>query len=288
MALAAIYLLIYVGGLVRVSGAGLGCPDWPRCFDRWIPPTDISQLPADVSPVLFNVTLAWIEYVNRIVGVWTGLVVFAMAWAGRHTGRATRMKSWSAFAVVAIQGWLGSVVVESNLAHGAVTLHLLLALVAVGLLISLVVDESPVPKDTPRASTGLLRGTAALTAVCLMQIWIGAEVRGEVDIVRDEWPLLSDVDVVQRLGEWVTLHSLIAVGMVIGTWHVTAHVFNERRPIRAQGWTLVFLILLQMVLGMAMFSAGVLPILQIVHQWISCLYFGILVWITLYVRKGPA
>ena len=62
------YLLIFVGGLVRVSGSGMGCPDWPRCFGRWIPPTNIDQIPSYIDATSFNIVLAWIEYGNRSSG----------------------------------------------------------------------------------------------------------------------------------------------------------------------------------------------------------------------------
>jgi Uncharacterized protein required for cytochrome oxidase assembly len=72
------YLLIFVGGLVRVSGSGLGCPDWPKCFGRWIPPTSIEQIPSHIDPTVFNIVLAWIEYGNRMLGIIVGLSITLM------------------------------------------------------------------------------------------------------------------------------------------------------------------------------------------------------------------
>ena len=71
------YSLILIGGFVRVSGAGMGCPDWPKCFDRWYPPLSISQIPSHIDPSLFNITLAWTEYFNRLFGMLTGIIIFS-------------------------------------------------------------------------------------------------------------------------------------------------------------------------------------------------------------------
>ena len=53
----------------------MGCPDWPKCFGRWIPPTSLSQLPDYIDPEKFNLVLAWVEYLNRLFGALVGLII---------------------------------------------------------------------------------------------------------------------------------------------------------------------------------------------------------------------
>ena len=106
-----LFVLILAGGVVRSSGSGMGCPDWPKCFAGYIPPTNVSQLPADYKqkyvadrlaknqrfaktldvfgyadlarriredksiliPEEFNAAKTWTEYINRLIGEITGI-----------------------------------------------------------------------------------------------------------------------------------------------------------------------------------------------------------------------
>ena len=128
------------------SGAGMGCPDWPTCFGQWVPPTHESQ-PADYQQTYaelgyadtrFNVVKTWTEYLNRLLGVSIGILIFLSAlvsWPLRHHNALLTKASVAAFFMVGFQGWLGSRVVSSNLQPGMITLHMLMALAIVATLL---------------------------------------------------------------------------------------------------------------------------------------------------------
>ena len=163
-----VFLLFFFGGLVRATGSGMGCPDWPKCFGLWAPPTCECKLPGNYQQIFlekrlqkverfakvltslgmqssaeklrsdksiqqpeeFHPVKAWIEYINRLFGVLSGL--FAMVYFGMAVlfrGRIASGKGWGLVGLflLLVNGWLGSLVVATNLLPGVVTLHFLLS-----------------------------------------------------------------------------------------------------------------------------------------------------------------
>ncbi|WP_121666253.1 COX15/CtaA family protein [Mesonia aquimarina] len=119
LSLILVYLVIIAGAVVRMTGSGMGCPDWPKCFGHFIPPTERAQLEwhpnqnfhkgqviivnetlqvaieeftsgkkfnkthwqlyAKHDYAVFNATHTWVEYINRLFGALAGLAVLIMA-----------------------------------------------------------------------------------------------------------------------------------------------------------------------------------------------------------------
>jgi heme A synthase len=171
------YLQIALGGIVRVSGSGLGCPDWPLCHGRPYPPADLHAI---------------IEYSHRTVGAITGLLIIATvagAWLVFRTRRP--VVAWLATAslvAVASEGALGGVVVASELAPWLVAVHLGLAMIILGSLIAtaaLSMPESPGVESPAFGRLSLL--TVAGTFVLLLSG--SSVVASDADLQCHSWPL---------------------------------------------------------------------------------------------------
>ncbi len=282
----ATYLLIWVGGLVRVSGAGLGCPDWPRCFGGWIPPSDISQVPPELAS-LYNPTLAWIEYINRLVGVSVGFLILGAALLATKNLRgypAILWPTWAAAVLVAFEGWLGSKVVSSALAPLVITAHMVLALVIVSLLIWALIYawrlENPEDGEGahyPAGSKGLL---VLLWIVGLFQVGLGTHLRGTFETLIDRFPLIGDREMIWGAG--MPAHVHLGLGVVFAAltlWVCRRFLTESDDPswlVSFGAWASGALVVLLTLIGFAFVALGIPPVVQLFHAWVASLFVGAL------------
>ena len=290
--IAAVYFLIFVGGVVRSSGAGMGCPDWPKCFGRWVPPTDESQLPADYQQIYaehgygearFNATKTWTEYVNRLLGVAIGLLIFATLLAAirSHWGQDRVVVGWcaAAFVLVGFEGWLGAAVVKSNLTPWLVTLHLIAALLVVAALLVAMGrsqrEELAAAGLEPAASTVALLALAV--SLSLLQVMMGTQVREEVD------SLMAAAVTARRtwaadLGFVVLVHRSFSLLVLVSNALLARRFLREAAPESPlRKWTLALLLatIVEIATGAVLYYAGFPAFLQPVHLFLASMIVGL-------------
>jgi cytochrome c oxidase assembly protein subunit 15 len=145
------FLVILAGGVVRTTQSGMGCPDWPKCFGKWIPPTNASELPADFEKYLhkqdidhtFNALHTWIEYFNRLLGTLLGvfgIIQVLLLFSKRKFVRRAYRLARAFLITVILTGLFGAIVVKLNLAHVSISIHLLFAIVLVQIQLALLLS----------------------------------------------------------------------------------------------------------------------------------------------------
>ncbi|MEX1010828.1 MAG: COX15/CtaA family protein [Balneolaceae bacterium] len=271
---AATILLIFVGGLVRAAGAGLGCPDWPTCFGLWIPPLDAVDLPAGYDTALYNPLHTWLEYFNRLVGVTIGLLItatFILSFRYRKSDSIIVWVSATALILVLLQGWLGGVVVQSGLSTGMITLHMILAMLILNLLLYAAVratrEKFVVNISEPIAKRLMWLG-GFLFLLLLVQMILGTQVREMVDLVknapnpppREMWPERIDntLYLIHRSFSWlvVTMTALLV-------WDMKRS--GVKGILRRLAMLVCLLITLQILLGAGMEWFGMPGWMQLFH-----------------------
>lgn len=281
----ATYMLIFTGGLVRVSGAGLGCPDWPRCFGRWIPPTSVAQLPPNIDPAQFNFTLAWIEYSNRCFGVIVGLFILVTALLTlKHFRKQPRIVIPAVLAalLVAYLGWQGGQVVESRLASLLVSVHAVLAILIGGLMIFVAQQihyvmhpESEKDRVYPRR-LGVWIGIALFAT--LLQIVLGTNMRSTLEAIQTQQTFSHGLDWTLQAGWLNWLHVVLGLLLIAPSVYLSVLILLRSQnpsPLVWQGaWAVVLLVALQGVFGFFL-MISIPPILEVVHLWLAALLAGI-------------
>ena len=186
----ATWVMVVIGVIVRSTGSGMGCPDWPLCYGEVIPP--------------LGDTGAWLESIHRWWGVLIGFLAIGLVVEAFRTQRARRsvlVGSVVALGIVIFQGWLGMITVDSNNSAESVLAHLATAMILLGVLIFVFI-RSRFPADLPRHGASLrlplLVGFAALSVFAVLMF--GAETTcpgvdrgaaGCAALIFPEWPLFD-------------------------------------------------------------------------------------------------
>ncbi len=289
-------ILIFVGGLVRAAGAGLGCPDWPHCFGSWIPPTDASQLPAEFDASKFNVFQTWTEYINRLVGVIVGLLIFwtlVRSFSLRKEKPVVFWGSLLAFILVGFQGWLGGVVVKTELEAWIITTHMITALVIVSLLIYtafLGSKEKLKFQLTPLQNKQFLMTGVFMLASTLTQIVIGTQVREGIDIATKNFPEMPRTDWLAQVGTIDFVHRISAFGVLAIAIYLFAIVnkMNSHYQFQKLARINLNLVVLQMAFGIGLAYFGMPAPLQVLHLFFASLTVCIQFFFILLVKNSFA
>jgi cytochrome c oxidase assembly protein subunit 15 len=266
-------LLILVGGLVRAAGAGLGCPDWPKCFGMWIPPTNVADLPAGYNAELFNPVHTWLEYINRLIGVLIGLLItatFVLSFKYRKIDKHVTIASGAAFVMVLFQGWLGGQVVRSGLSAGMITIHMVVAMVIVNTLLYAAFRAMSGKLDlrlSPKVRSYLLTWGGWLLGLTVLQLILGTQVREAVDVLKnaaDPLPREMWIDSINWIYEVHRTFSWVIVGVAGYMWYKNRSL-SLPRNVKLLFNIIVKLILLQIVLGVGMEWLDIPGVLQLLH-----------------------
>jgi heme a synthase len=234
---ATILLVVIAGGVVRMTQSGMGCPDWPRCFGRWIPPTNESELPFNYKEIYqfkyvdtsFNVFHTWVEYINRLLGALLGVfVLIQLGWSlkFRKTHTHIVLLSLALVLLTGFQGWLGKLVVDANLAAIKITIHLIGALVIGALSMACIfILRQPNTYNTPVTSKYKLLSAMALLFL-IVQLILGTLVRAQIDEISFALKFLQREKWLDNINYFFYIHrsaSLVFLALMLYMRSLTKH-----------------------------------------------------------------
>ncbi|HKG05727.1 MAG TPA: COX15/CtaA family protein [Pedobacter sp.] len=325
-------LLILAGGIVRSTGSGMGCPDWPKCFDQYVPPTSLTQLPHDYKekfvaervaknerfartldrigkshladsirndksislPETFNAAKTWTEYINRLMGAVTGFLLLGLSifsFIYRKSAKRIIVLSTLNLIIVGFQAWLGSIVVSTNLVAWIVTVHMLLALVIIGILIytynyAQQMHKQPIIVMGQVFWLKILMFFAILLSI--MQIVLGTEVREAIDEVSKSLMYSDRGSWLARIGNVFTYHRDMAIAVLsinIVVYKLLKDRFNGKATALMVANSIAIALIIQILTGLLLSNLALPPYAQALHILFSTLLFSLQYYLYLVVYK---
>lgn len=252
-------VIVVTGGLVRLTGSGLGCPTWPRCEGD-------SFAPVIHDAMTFH---PFVEYGNRLLSVLVGVGALATVWAVTRWARHRTPMFGLALAVIGLtlaQGGLGGITVLTGLHPITVMGHFLISMALVSLSTTLLLRDYQSDERARPTVPLLLRQLAIATGALLVVVLIlGTVVTGSGPHSGDaERPARFGLD--PRTISWLHADSvMLFVGFVVAMVVATRLLSGAARSRDWWGWVLL-VSLAQGVIGYTQYLTGLPELLVLVHM----------------------
>jgi heme A synthase len=273
------FLLVGIGGLVRATGSGLGCPGWPKCFGRWVPPLEYHAV---------------IEYTHRLAAAVTVALIGTLAvvaWRRYRDVPRVFFPAVVSLGVVVLQAGLGAVVVEGELAALLVTAHFATAMALVAVVAYVTVGSFSPDRRPAGPVEGLTRMARAAASATFALLVVGAYVRGEgAGRAFADWPLMdgSPVPLLSTIDEALHFsHRLLALVVGVLVLALVARALRARAPVATLAAIAAGLFLAQVAVGAVAVWTGLAPAAIAAHVTLAGLTWGALVATAAASRGAP-
>lgn len=219
-------LLVVIGGIVRVTGSGLGCPDWPLCYGQVLPPPQVESI---------------IEYSHRFTAGTVALMLVAIAvsaWRSYRDDRSVFVPAMAGVATIVVQSLIGAIVVALELPPTIVAIHLGTALIMFACVLVATTNAWYTRGSAARVAAPVqsrITSIAVATAIAVyVSILLGATVVGAgASLACRDWPLCQGQIVPALTDSMVTIHvthrfAALASGILVAllaaeAWRARAH-----------------------------------------------------------------
>ncbi len=308
--LVCLIILVVVGATVRVTGSGLGCPDWPTCWGCLIPPTHVDQIDVDkldiekfkrhavkkgIDPdtitretVLesFDPVHTWIEFGNRLTSLPLGLSSLLLAFfsftAKRHRGWIIFL-SWLGLIDVLGNAIMGALVVRSGLQPGIITLHMGLAFLLICMMVSVVFLSRPnvaspaSHRVDPKLKKKLLFVSLLFFAFLFCEGLMGSQLREQTDEFAKIADGLSRDQWADKLGEtWIyKVHRSFSWSLLITAGLIFYWVKKQTKLQLREPKLIVAMVVSMMLMGIILAHISVYQVVQVLHVGMTAVLLAV-------------
>ena len=309
VSLVLIFLVILAGSVVRATGSGMGCPDWPQCFGYTIPPTSIETLTwgplksfeegqmilkdgqfwvaqldfttsADFNTMkwavftkhdynVFNPIHTWIEYINRLIGALSGLPVLALA----IVAVARTRKNWGN-ALLSV-GVLFLLLFEAWLGKLVVDGNLVPNQITIHMMGSVAIVLLLLAlraRNTPSPAPLPLpvrNGLLFLLVLIVIQIFLGTQTRELVDAAFGHNELVLRTNVISSIEEVMPKIHRSFAWVILIVTSVLYYLRRKHQAMVPGFGALIFAIGLEWCVGVVLYFLGLPKAMQPVHLVLS-------------------